>query len=347
MTDNEMDSAAEIPRGDESLPPSDGDLGDQGLIHAMLLDGKGGARELNWSELQGWEPEQGALWLHFNYKHENTREWLHQRSGLNEVIVEALVAEDTRPRCLSVKGGILSILRGVNLAPDADEEMISLRMWLDEHRLITVRRYCFASVRDIKHYLEEGQGSKNPSDLFSDLVYVMLDKIGERLRDLDQLTEDLEERVLYDADRSIRKQLLDLRQQTISLRRYFAPMRDVLQRLPTEKGQALRETDRVHLRENADRMLRFVEDLDEIRERASIAQDELMTHINERMSKNTYVLSVVAAIFLPLGLLTGLLGINVGGIPGAENPWAFLGVCLLLVGMGVMQYFLYCKLQWI
>ena len=55
------------------------------------------------------------------------------------------------------------------------------------------------------------------------------------------------------------------------------------------------------------------------------------------MNTRMYVLSVVAAIFLPLGFLTGLLGINVGGIPGTENPWAFLIFSLLIVGILVVQ----------
>ena len=67
----------------------------------------------------------------------------------------------------------------------------------------------------------------------------------------------------------------------------------------------------------------------------------------ERMNRNMYVLTIVAAIFLPLGLLTGLLGINVGGIPGSDNPLAFLIVCALIVGVGVLEYALLRLLRWI
>ena len=58
----------------------------------------------------------------------------------------------------------------------------------------------------------------------------------------------------------------------------------------------------------------------------------------ETMNRQMLILSVVAAIFLPLGLITGLLGINVGGIPGADNPWAFAIVCVLLVVLGALQF---------
>ena len=76
------------------------------------------------------------------------------------------------------------------------------------------------------------------------------------------------------------------------------------------------------IREIAERTSRFVEDIDAAKDRAAITQEELNSRLSEQMNKAMYVLSIVAAIFLPLGLLTGLLGINVGGIPGAENKWA-------------------------
>jgi zinc transporter len=58
------------------------------------------------------------------------------------------------------------------------------------------------------------------------------------------------------------------------------------------------------------------------------------------------VLSVIAAIFLPLGFLTGLLGINVGGIPGADNPHAFLIFSAMLVIVVFLQVLLFKKLKW-
>jgi zinc transporter len=98
--------------------------------------------------------------------------------------------------------------------------------------------------------------------------------------------------------------------------------------------------------ENYDHLMRYVEDLDAIRERAQIVKDELANIIADRLNKNLYELSVIAAVFLPLGFLTGLLGINVGGIPGVDNPYAFFifsGILILLV---IIQILLFKKLKW-
>jgi zinc transporter len=95
-----------------------------------------------------------------------------------------------------------------------------------------------------------------------------------------------------------------------------------------------------------DRALRFVEDLDSARDRAAVAQDELSSRLSEQMNKTMYVLSIVAGIFLPLGLLTGLLGINVGGMPGVDSHWAFIIVCVILVVVAVGQVIFFRRKGW-
>ena len=101
------------------------------------------------------------------------------------------------------------------------------------------------------------------------------------------------------------------------------------------------------IREIAERTSRFVEDIDAAKDRAAITQEELNNRLSEQMNKAMYVLSIVAAIFLPLGLLTGLLGINVGGIPGAENKWAFTGVTLSRIGLATQLILLFKRIKWL
>ena len=74
--------------------------------------------------------------------------------------------------------------------------------------------------------------------------------------------------------------------------------------------------------------------------------DEVTNILTERLNKNMYALSVVAAIFLPLGFLTGLLGINIGGIPGAENPQAFVVICGMLALVVGLQIVIFQKMCW-
>jgi zinc transporter len=107
------------------------------------------------------------------------------------------------------------------------------------------------------------------------------------------------------------------------------------------------ERDQLHLREEADRVTRYVEDLDAARERAAVTQEELGNRLSEQLNSRMYVLSVVAAIFLPLGFLTGLFGINVGGIPMAENPQGFIDIVLMLLLITGLQVVLFRWRRWL
>ena len=102
----------------------------------------------------------------------------------------------------------------------------------------------------------------------------------------------------------------------------------------------------MRIREVSDRLIRNIEDLDAVRERAAVTQEELLSRLSDQMNTRMYVLSVVAAIFLPLGFLTGLLGINVGGIPGTENPWAFLIFLLFIIVIFVGQMLWFRSKKW-
>ena len=69
-----------------------------GLVHALLLDGSGGASEMDWHQVDSWTAEQGCLWLHFNFTAAGAAEWLRGDSKLNALAAEALLSDETRPR---------------------------------------------------------------------------------------------------------------------------------------------------------------------------------------------------------------------------------------------------------
>lgn len=106
------------------------------------------------------------------------------------------------------------------------------------------------------------------------------------------------------------------------------------------------EHDRLQVREASDKITRLVEDLDAAKDRAAVAYEELSSRVAEQMNQRMYLLSLVAGLFLPLGFLTGLLGVNVGGIPLADNPWGFVGVVLFLLALVLVQVLVFRRRHW-
>jgi zinc transporter len=311
---------------------------DDGLPHALLLDGRGGARSLDPEGLAAWQPEHGALWVHADLTHETGRAWIAQQSGLDPLAVDALLDEDTRPRERALDDALLFFLRGVNLNPGQDpEDMVSIRLWMDGRRIVSARHRVLLSVRDVVDRLAAGKGPVTAGALLADLVERIVERIDGVVDTAQTVGSEIEEAVIADADERQRTALADLRRQVIALRRYLAPQREACSRLQRESFSWLGETDKARLGEATNQLIRCVEDLDAVRDRAGVTTDQIDARLSEQLNRRMYALAIITAVFLPLTFLTGLLGVNLGGIPGAENElgFAIFGSGLILAGVVV------------
>ncbi|MGP1395078.1 MAG: zinc transporter ZntB [Inquilinaceae bacterium] len=321
---------------------------DDDLICAYVLDGGGFGHQVGWPEIRAWRPDQGVLWVHLDRAGAATRDWLMTDSGIDPVIAGALMVREVRPRVVEEADGLLVMLRGVNLNPGADpEDMVGIRMWLEPQRIVTVRQRRLMAIADIREALDKGQGPTGPGGFLHQISDRMIERMGPVIGDLDDTVDRLEVDVLTAHGAALRTELAEVRRRAIALRRYLAPQRDVVSRLHAVQAPWLSDGQRMQLREIADRTTRYVEDLDSARERAAVTQDELNSRISDQMNRTMYLLSVVAAVLLPPSLLTGLLGINVGGLPGVDNPWAFGLVVALIVAVAVVEVIILRRLRWI
>ena len=318
-----------------------------GLVAAYALNGEGGGKALNWDEIHLWKEEQGLLWIHLDLTHPNAQQWLNEESGLSDVVAEALLADETRPRSSIMKEGLLVMLRGVNMNSGADpEDMVAIRIWVDGKRVITTRKRQLLSINDVRQSIDQNDGPTTAGELLVMLSDRLVNRMSSVIDDIDEAVDQLENDVVESENPQLRHELSKLRTQVIGLRRYLSPQREVMVRLSQDKMQWLSDADRIRLREVSDRIIRYVEDLDAVRERAAVVQEELASRLAEQMNKRMYMLSMVAAVFLPLGFLTGLLGINVGGIPGANNPLGFEWVMGLIVVLVGFQVWIFKRKSW-
>lgn len=321
-----------------------------GLINAFIFDGHGSGRALTWSEVRSHPAGSGVLWVHLDRSASESQKWIREEAGLDPLIADALLAEETRPRSATIGGGVLAILRGVNLNPGAEpEDMVAIRAWVEQHRIITLRGRRALAAQDVRDAIMSGSGPRDSGEFLVQLTTRLIDRMNPVLHDLDEAVDNAEEQVLTVQSHEMRLRLGRLRREAIALRRHLAPQRDAIARLQTDAPPWLDDRDRARLREVSDRITRYVEDLESLRERAAVVQEELTARLAEQMNHIMYVLALVAAVFLPLGLVTGLLGVNVGGIPGEgrEHPWAFWVLCVVLVGLAVVQVWWFKRKRWL
>lgn len=321
----------------------------EGLICAYTLDGRGGGSTLDWTGIHAWTPDDGVLWVHLDRTADATREWVETRPEIEQAVVESLLrAEGNRPRVQRVKSALLVMLRGLNRADDADpEDMPTMHMWVSEQLIVTLRRRRLMAGNEIRNLLDDGHGPTSAGSFLVHMADRLIDPMSDLFTDLEEQIEALTDAVLRVDNAALRSELRSFRHAATQLRRHMSPQREALGRLASETVPWLTDLDRAYLRETADRTTRYVEDLDAARERATIAQEELSTRIADQMNRTMYLLTVVAALLLPPSLITGLFGINVGGMPGVENPVAFWMVLAGIPVLAVVEFIVLRQLRWI
>ncbi|AJQ97732.1 zinc transporter ZntB [Gynuella sunshinyii] len=320
---------------------------DQGLVYAGLLN-QPEVQFKDWQTLNQWQPGSGIIWVHLDINCQDARDWLLMHSQLNDYAIDALLTEETRPRMEPHKGSICMALRGINLNPGEDpEDMVAIRVYADAQRVITARRRRLHSIQTIMNLLGQEDAPTTTAGFINELINQLTARLEETIDSVEDQVDALEQALLDDVSHGLQQELSSLRRATVVLRRYLAPQREALSRLYLEKLDWYPEEEKLKLRDLSDRLIRNIEDLDTAREHAILAQEQIASRLSEQMNQRMYVISIFSAIFLPLGFLTGLLGVNVGGIPGANDSFAFLVFILILLSVFGVQWWLFKKYRWL
>lgn len=322
-----------------------------GLLHAFVLDGCGSAQAIGFSELEHLQlTEQQSVWLHWERSHLLTEQWLRESSGLSEFSRELLLEENTRPRLLRLDNQeLLVFLRAINLNPQAEpEDMVSLRIFANAKHIYSLRQRPVQITNDLLRAFEKGQGPKNTSEVLLFLAQSLTDRVEHVVSDLGDTVDQEEART--DSDELYIPSplgMLRARRTAANLRRFLAPQRDVFLALTRTQESWFLVDDAMYWNELSNRLTLHLEELELTRERVGLILETEHRRRNERMGRTMYLLAVITGFFLPLTFVTGLLGVNVGGIPWAEQPYGFIASCLILAALAFGQWLFFRWLRWV
>lgn len=326
------------------------------VFHVLALGARGHAPAAGPTDPPALPPEiaalaqaEGPVWVDLARHHPEARAVLRSLGVTDELTLDALLMEETRPRAWPDGEALVAFLRGVNLNPDArPEDMVGIRVWMTRDRLVTLRAFRVMAMEASAERVRAGRAEPSTAGLLLDIARGLTERLEETIEHIEEAVLASEARLLDAPEKGSPRGLGVLRRKTAMIRRYVAPQRDLLAALSTSRfAEWFNEEDRERLRELESRQARLVEDMDELRERTQVLYEEAQTAAGERMARTNYLLTLVAALFLPLGFLTGLLGINVGGVPGADKPWAFWVFCALLIALVVAQLWIFRRRRWL
>ncbi|MEQ1508802.1 MAG: CorA family divalent cation transporter [Sphingopyxis sp.] len=270
----------------------------------------------------------GFIWVHYMAETRGAHKLAGLPFELPQAVTRALLAAETRPRCDLIEGGLLVNLR----APHDDEvkagegdPLVSLRLWAKEGLLLSVSFRHSNVVPKVAGQFNDGL-IHDPGDLIIALLATAAHELDVIVANIGDELDDLESSLDQGASFAERRRSTQLRSKAIILRRFIVPHSQAIDRLTTFPIRWIDDGERAALREASDRFARMGEELESVRERAAVLHDEITDLRAERMDARSLQIAIAALIFLPLTFVTGLLGMNVDGIPYAHDPWAFWGV---------------------
>jgi zinc transporter len=315
------------------------------VLHVFAFDGEGRGRPAQ----EVAAPKDGFHWVHLDIADPSAPQCLLAQLGLAPWTADLLLAADTRPRCDMYGEAALVNLRGINHNPgDEPEDMVSLRMWVESSRLISARMRRLHAVEDVREAIAEDRArAPTPGALVALIAMRLVDRMTPTITELNDAVDGFEEQVLDDARVISRAELAQHRRTAILIRRFVAPQREALNRLALEVVPWSTEADRRRFREAADMTTRAAEELDAARERAALVQDQITDARAQALNRSILILSVAAVVFLPLNLLAGMFGMNVGGIPFSESPWGFWIITAILALIGGVGGWLFKRIGWL
>lgn len=272
---------------------------------------------------------RGPRWLHFNVADARARRWLQEQSGLPPAAVKALIEPDPRVHVERTGSGVLAVLSDIHHDFGTDPEGFGkIRIYVDAERMVSSRADRLRSADRVRRKLLAGFPAGSPWTLFEHFVETLTGAFAEEVAKLSEVVDDAEDDVLAGRPQAHGPALGRVRRACARLRRQVTGNRNALASLRAHLLQDPEATSRQGLRDVIDRFDGL--ELELLQERTRQLQEEIAARVGEATNRNLFLLSMISAALLPITLITGIFGMNVGGLPFSSHPhgfgWVMLGM---------------------
>jgi Mg2+ and Co2+ transporter CorA len=311
-----------------------------GLIWGLDFD-KGQARPVTDCEA----PAAGQFrWLHLNLADHGTQRWIGDHAGLPSAVRDLLLAAETHQRALIDEEVVACVIHDFERDFDvADTARVgALRVALTPSLMLTCRLHPLRSADIAKGRLMRGGASIAPPQALELLVGAIGDNIADISRSLSTDVQRAEDAFLDGHHPPTARNLIGIRRRLAQIHRLLSGMRGVFQRL--EQDEELPDSLLPTVEKIAQRLQSLDGDIMGVQAQLRLLREELDIQESQRTNQNLYMLSIVTALMLPATLVTGIFGMNTGGLPFADGPYGTVHATMLATGAAASTYML---LRWL
>jgi len=322
------------------LTPEVPDTG--GMICGFVLRRDQPAEAVAWSVVSANSSSDDPLWLHFNLADVRARNWITVCEGLPEAARELLLDVDHHIRFERIENGLAGVVGDLHHDFDATPETLGvLRLYVDDRWVITARRHALKAVDALRLAVRNGLPVDSPIDLVIQFLDQSVDMFEKLIAELGEDVDDIEDELFKGTFRDESRELGKVRRFLARLRRHIGTQRDAQLKVPLPSW--MDESESIRLGRAIEQLNVAAQDLELVQARARLVQEEFAGAIGEATNRNLYFLSIVTAVFLPITLIAGVFGMNVGGIPWSASSFGFWWA---LGAMGVMFGISFVILRW-
>ena len=309
---------------------------DTGLLCGYRIDGAGAMTELSWDEADAALDDPASIvWLHFNLADKRVRDRIAANRHVPDAGKALLLGRDTHMRIEVVGGGLAGVVGDLHHDDLREgEEFGTLRLYLDSHCLISARSRPLQSMQKLRLEVDAGAKVGRPVTILTKFLHHVTDTLSDLLVELTNDVDDLEDDLLAGRIRCQVPELGRIRRIAVRLRRHMVPQQHALTSLVTRLPPWVGEDGASGLRQAIERLTALGHDLDLVQDRARLVGDQLSGRLMEATNRNLYILSIVTTIFLPMTLVTGIFGMNLGGLPWQQHPSGFWFGMAIMVMLG-------------
>ena len=275
--------------------------------------------------LQLLAPSDGSfLWLHFNLAHTGARPWLAAHAALVDEFF-AVVDEGTHStRIERTEQALIAVINDVHFDFAFEPSDIST-LWLSvtQRLVVTARQQPLRSVDRLRAAVRDGTPLRSAAELLEHLMRAQADVLIDIVRDTTARVDQIEDQLLANRLQPKRARLGALRRLLVRLQRLLAPEPAALFRLLQHPPVWMTELDVQELRQASEEFSVVLHDMAALQERIKLLQEEIAAQVNEDNNRSLFVLTIVTVLALPINIIAGLLGMNVGGVPLANHAHGF------------------------
>jgi len=270
---------------------------------------------------------------------------------IHPLVLEDILNTDQRPKMEDFDKYIFFILKMLYIDDKTQEiqsEQISLI--LGRNFVISFQEKTGDVFKNIRERIRKSKGRirKRGSDylVYSlidaivDNYFVVLEKIGDKI-------EEMEDDVVKNPEPKLLQQIYNLKREMIYLRKSVWPLRELINGLLREESKLIKNTTHVYLRDLYDNTIQIIDTIETFRDMISGMLDIYMSSVSNRMNEVMKVLTIFAAIFIPLTFIAGIYGMNFEYMPELTIPWGYPAVWIVIITVSVSLLIYFKHKKWL